>query len=144
MKETPEMATFEPLNPEQRKRVEGTPVGLKNVGNTCYFNSLMQTYFMIPKLVEEIESFIPHASYEEMKEANVQKESINTVKQVQRLFAYLTRSHRKYQDPSAVLNALVDDYGNQIGIGDQKDVGEFNIILISRIEQGLRTRLPPA
>jgi len=35
---------------------------------------------MIPKLVEEIESFIPHASYEEMKEANVQKESINTVK----------------------------------------------------------------
>ena len=80
MKETSsEMVTFEPLNPEQRKRVEGTPVGLKNVGNTCYFNSLMQTYFMIPKLVEEIETFQPHPSYEEQKEANVQKESINTV-----------------------------------------------------------------
>ena len=25
---------FEPLNPEQRKRVKGVPVGLKNVGNS--------------------------------------------------------------------------------------------------------------
>jgi hypothetical protein len=41
-----------------------------------------------------------------------------------------------------VLNALVDDYGNQLTIGAQEDVGEFNIILISRIEQGLRTKLP--
>lgn len=25
---------FEPLNPEQRIRLKGTPVGLKNVGNS--------------------------------------------------------------------------------------------------------------
>ena len=46
----------------------------------------------------------------------------------------MTRSHRKFQDPSAVLNALVDDLGNQVIFGEQKDVGEFNITLISRIE----------
>jgi hypothetical protein len=56
------------------------------------------------------------------------------VTQLQRLFAFMTRSSRKYQDPSPVLNALVDDYGNQIKIGEQEDVGEFNMVLISRIE----------
>lgn len=50
----------------------------------------------------------------------------------------MIRSHRKYLDPTAVLAALVDDFGNPIQIGDEKDVGEFNMILISRIEDGLK------
>jgi ubiquitin carboxyl-terminal hydrolase 25/28 len=31
----------------------------------------------------------------------------------------------------------VDDYGNELAIGDQKDIGEFNLIFLSRIEDGL-------
>jgi hypothetical protein len=40
----------EPSNPHQRKREPGLGVGLKNIGNTCYVNSLLQTYFSIPEL----------------------------------------------------------------------------------------------
>ncbi len=40
----------EPTNPHQRKREPGLGVGLKNIGNTCYVNSLLQTYFSIPEL----------------------------------------------------------------------------------------------
>ena len=32
--------SYEPLNPEQRKREADVPCGLKNIGNTCYFNSI--------------------------------------------------------------------------------------------------------
>ena len=41
---------------------------------------------------------------------------------------------RQFTDPSTVLHALVDDFGNRVGIGDEKDVGEFNMIFVSRME----------
>ena len=37
-------------NPNHRKREDGIPVGLKNVGNTCYFNSLLQVPFRLSLL----------------------------------------------------------------------------------------------
>jgi len=40
---------------DQRLRVELTvPVGLKNVGNTCYFNSLLQAIFMLPNINKKV------------------------------------------------------------------------------------------
>ena len=52
---------LEPLNPEQRIRKTGVPVGLKNIGNSiflsmlaCYFNSLLQTYFQNANFIREI------------------------------------------------------------------------------------------
>ena len=46
-------------------------------------------------------------------------------------------SDRKYIDPTDVITSIVDDYGNQIPIGDQKDIGEFNLIFLSRVDEGL-------
>lgn len=46
-------------------------------------------------------------------------------------------SDRKYVDPTPVLTSVVDDYGNELPIGDQKDIGEFNLIFLSRIDEGL-------
>ncbi len=34
MQDAQETGTFEPLNPEQRKRDKGEPCGLKNIGNS--------------------------------------------------------------------------------------------------------------
>ena len=51
-------SAYEPLNPEQRKRDDGAPCGLKNIGNTCYFNSLLQVYYNIPRFVQEILEFV--------------------------------------------------------------------------------------
>lgn len=49
-------------------------------------------------------------------------------------------SNRKYADPTNVLKSLVDDYGNQILVGEQKDIAEFNLNLLERIEEGIGER----
>ncbi len=46
-------------------------------------------------------------------------------------------SNQKYANPASVLQSLVDDFGKQIQLGDQKDIGEFNLNLLERIEEGL-------
>ncbi|OMJ85775.1 hypothetical protein SteCoe_12844 [Stentor coeruleus] len=140
---------YEPLNPESCKRKNGMPVGLKNIGNTCYFNSLIQFYFMIPKLVFEILTFECHPSHalqlppldnSKKLEYSRKKASISLVQELQKLMSFMVCSSRKYIDPSKVLNSLVDEFAKEIRVGDQKDVGEFHLILVARIEEGLQTR----
>eukprot|EP00359_Climacostomum_virens_P005944 CAMPEP_0204904364 /NCGR_PEP_ID=MMETSP1397-20131031/4821_1 /ASSEMBLY_ACC=CAM_ASM_000891 /TAXON_ID=49980 /ORGANISM="Climacostomum Climacostomum virens, Strain Stock W-24" /LENGTH=950 /DNA_ID=CAMNT_0052073147 /DNA_START=3586 /DNA_END=6438 /DNA_ORIENTATION=+ len=136
-KATDALGSFEPLNPEERIRDAGTPVGLKNVGNTCYVNSLIQTYFSIPEFTKEVLSFKPHNDRDADNENTRKTASIRLVLQLQKLFAKMICSQSKYCDPSAVLNALVDDFGNRVTIGEQQDVGEFNINFIARAEEGM-------
>lgn len=56
---------------------------------------------------------------------------------MKRLFASLAKSDKKYSDPTGVLQAIVDDFGNPIQIGEQKDIGEFNNNFLARIQEGL-------
>ncbi len=35
-------------------REQNQAVGLLNIGNTCYFNSLLQIYYSLPSFVEKI------------------------------------------------------------------------------------------
>jgi len=49
----------------------------------------------------------------------------------------MTKSDKKYADPTHVLNCVTDDSGQNVNIGDQADIGEFNGIFLSRIEEGL-------
>lgn len=45
------------------------------------------------------------------------------MKNLQLLFAGMIASDKKYLDPTSVITSIVDDYGNDIPIGDQKDIG---------------------
>ncbi|OMJ73378.1 hypothetical protein SteCoe_27967 [Stentor coeruleus] len=130
-------AVYDIANPETLLRFENLPVGLKNIGNTCYFNSLVQTYFNIPKFVKEILSFRADPKKNTIL-SPVQLASIRLIQELQFLFASMILGNKKYIDPGNVLDCLVDDSGNKIVIGEQKDVGEFNMNLVARIEEGLK------
>ena len=118
-------------NPESNLRFEKLPVGLKNIRNTCYFNSLIQTYFMIPKFIQEILSF-------KKPPENIKSAGIKLIEELQLLFASMILGNKKCIDPSEVLENLLDDSGNKILVGEQKDIGEFNMNFIARIEDGLK------
>ncbi|XP_068767235.1 ubiquitin carboxyl-terminal hydrolase 25 isoform X2 [Struthio camelus] len=68
-------------NPYDRKRQDNCPVGLKNVGNTCWFSAVIQEHRNLP--------FMRELRY---------------------LFALLVGSKRKYVDPSRAVEILKDAF----------------------------------
>lgn len=65
------------------------------------------------------------------------KNSQQMVKQVQQLFSRLLLSNVKYQDPTGVLENIVDEHGHKIPIYEQKDIGEFFTVFLERLQDGL-------
>ena len=49
----------------------------------------------------------------------------------------MAKSDKKYADPTQVLRNITNTDGRPVDIGDQADIGEFNGIFLSRIEEGL-------
>ena len=138
---TNDQVTYEPFDLEQKQRKSGEAVGLKNIGNTCYFNSLLQILYRIPSFASVIfgydkSKFDPKLveNMDEHMKKRITKSS-EMIINLQHLFGLLLGSDEKYVDPSQVLNKCVDDLGNQLQIGDQKDIIEFSISFIERIQE---------
>ena len=116
---------------EQKKREDGAPVGILNVGNTCYFNSLLQVYFHIPGFVEKVLKFKVPEPDEEGK--------FKCVSELQMAFAKMIRGNQKFVNPSGVLENLKNAYGDSIrfAAGEQNDVHEFHMQFIESLNNML-------
>ena len=120
---------------EQRLRTDGVPVGILNVGNTCYFNSLMQTYFHLPTVVEKVLNFkIPAKDQKEQGYAQMK-----FIEHVQKMFVRMIKSNQKFVDPSDVLGNMTDSFGETIKFadGNQKDIHEFHCQFIESMNEAL-------
>lgn len=129
---------FEPLPVDERARDNEMPTGLKNIGNTCYFASLLQVLFFLPNIQEKILSHDPSLvmdapkldgkNQSEMAEDGIHSEqnlkveadklaaSKEVVAHLQSLFVEMLGTNRKYADPTRVLEAIVDDSGQKMNI----------------------------
>ena len=147
--------SVEPLPTDQRLREKDTPAGLRNIGNTCYFNSLLQVYFTIPEFVIPILAFkddsvnaqdveMQSAEQQQAEDALTKKlveSGKNLIKELQKLFTAMAVSNKKYLDPSGVLKAIVNSQGEQMTIGEEKDIREFNDVLLSRIKDAFEHKV---
>ncbi|KAL4510751.1 hypothetical protein ABPG72_004905 [Tetrahymena utriculariae] len=133
------------FNLTDRIRKKNQPVGLMNVGNTCYFNSLIQSYFNNSEFCKYILKYrypsrlnfsklTKYLGEQKSKRINA---SINLVVHLQRLFSFMVLSDKKFFNPTNLLKNIVNDFGERLKIGDQQDIGEFNLTFLSRVEEGL-------
>ncbi|VVC94832.1 unnamed protein product [Leptidea sinapis] len=109
--------------PAEESRSECGHVGLTNLGATCYMASCMQHLYMMPRARAAVLRAQPARS----RHAPVLRE-------MQRMFAYLTESERKAYNPRSFCKVYQMDH-QPLNTGEQKDMAEFFIDLVSKIEE---------
>ena len=54
-------------------------------------------------------------------------------KELQFLFTTMAAGNNRYIDPRRVLEAVLDDQGDKVSFGEEKDISEYKLLLVSRI-----------
>jgi ubiquitin carboxyl-terminal hydrolase 25/28 len=122
---------------EDETREEGLPVGLKNVSNCCYLNSLLQSYFYCGPLYKAVMEFRRPAGSPPQSDLSKQRRvqaAYELVGELRRLFTAMAYSNKRSIDPTPLLRHLVNDEGHRVNMGEERDLCEFNMLLLGRLE----------
>ena len=121
----------DPLNPHDRERNGLWPVGLKNVGQTCWFSAVIQSLFYLPAFRSLVLNYKPPASMTYLSdegrnsdkcppvesaqhivlEDSRHKKIVEFMLELRKLFALLVASQRKYVDPTRAVDILRASFG---------------------------------
>ncbi|XP_064125126.1 ubiquitin carboxyl-terminal hydrolase 28 isoform X13 [Loxodonta africana] len=123
-------------NPRDWRRVDGWPVGLKNVGNTCWFNAVIQSLFQLPEFRRLVLSYSLPQNVLENCRSHTEKRNIVFMQELQYLFALMMGSNRKFVDPSAALDLLKGAFRSSEE--QQQDVSEFTHKLLDWLEDAFQ------
>ena len=104
-------------------------VGLKNLSNTCYFNSLLTQLFMNLKFRQFMFKI-------RVDDPNGDQELLY---QTQKLFGFLQDSARRFYDPTECVASIKTYEDATIDIHNQMDVDEFYNLLFDRWEGQLKS-----
>ncbi|XP_054580597.1 ubiquitin carboxyl-terminal hydrolase 28 isoform X3 [Eptesicus fuscus] len=123
-------------NPNDWRRVDGWPVGLKNVGNTCWFSAVIQSLFQLPAFRRLVLSYSLPQSVLESCPSHTEKRNVMFMQELQYLFALMMGSNRKFVDPSAALDLLKGAFRSPEE--QQQDVSEFTHKLLDWLEDAFQ------
>lgn len=130
----------DPVNPYERQRQDGCPVGLKNVGNTCWFSAVIQSLFHLPVFRQLVLNYIPPVNPPDEQEDDY---CISFMTELRILFALMLGSKRKYVDPTRAVQILKEALkynGSESNPGNQQDVNEFTHKLLEWLEDSFKVR----
>ncbi|XP_053242480.1 ubiquitin carboxyl-terminal hydrolase 25 isoform X2 [Podarcis raffonei] len=126
------------LNPYDRKRQDNCPVGLKNVGNTCWFSAVIQSLFNLLEFRRLVLNYSPPAGAQDLPRNQKENRNLPFMRELRYLFALLFGSKRKYVDPSRAVEILKDAFKSNDS--QQQDVSEFTHKLLDWLEDAFQIK----
>ncbi|XP_074783705.1 ubiquitin carboxyl-terminal hydrolase 28 isoform X2 [Athene noctua] len=125
-------------NPKQNdwRRVGDWPVGMKNIGNTCWFSAVIQSLFQLPEFRRLVLGYSLPQTVLESCRSRTGKRNIAFMQELQCLFALMLGTRRKFVDPSAAVELLRDAFRS--AEEQQQDVSEFTHKLLDWLEDAFQ------
>ncbi|XP_040181964.1 ubiquitin carboxyl-terminal hydrolase 28 isoform X5 [Rana temporaria] len=123
-------------DPNDLRRNGDWPVGLKNIGNTCWFSAVIQSLFHLPEFRRLVHSYSISQSMLERCQSRSEKRNIAFMQELQCLFSLMVGSNRKFVDPSAAVELLKDAFLSEEA--QQQDVCEFTHKLLDWLEDAFQ------
>ncbi|XP_066564541.1 ubiquitin carboxyl-terminal hydrolase 28 isoform X2 [Amia ocellicauda] len=128
-------ALVESSNPADWIRQDDWPVGLRNVGNTCWFSAVIQSLFHLPEFRRLVLNYCLSESVLEKCKSHSEKRNIAFMQELRCLFALMVGSSRRFVDPSAAVELLKDAFRTSEA---QQDVSEFTHKLLDWLEDAFQ------
>ncbi|XP_064837747.1 ubiquitin carboxyl-terminal hydrolase 25-like isoform X3 [Oncorhynchus masou masou] len=125
-------------NPHDRKRLENCPVGLKNVGNTCWFSAVIQSLFNLLEFQRLVLHYSPPARVQDLPRNQKEHRNLPFMQELRNLFSLMVGSKRKYVDPSCAVEILKDAFKSSES--QQQDVSEFTHKLLDWLEDAFQMK----
>ncbi|XP_044078443.1 ubiquitin carboxyl-terminal hydrolase 25 isoform X7 [Siniperca chuatsi] len=124
-------------NPHDRKRIDNSPVGLKNVGNTCWFSAVIQSLFNLLEFQRLVLNYSPPARVHDLPRNQKEHRNLPFMQELRNLFSLMVGSKRKYVDPSRAVEILKDAFKSS---ESQQDVSEFTHKLLDWLEDAFQMK----
>ncbi|XP_060106495.1 ubiquitin carboxyl-terminal hydrolase 28 [Heteronotia binoei] len=127
----------ESLSQNGWRRTDDWPVGMKNIGNTCWFSSVIQSLFHLPEFRHLVLGYCVPDSVLDNCQSRSKKRNITFMQELQCLFTLMLGTIRKFVDPSAALELLRGAFRSPDE--QQQDVSEFTHKLLDWLEDAFQS-----
>lgn len=124
--------------PGKDKKSDQGFLGIVNLHNICYINSMLQQLYMTPAFRYGLLVANDFKERQIVEDKDGRKIDDNMFHQLQKMFAYLDNSERSSYHPYEFCYSFKGYDGNPLNVSIQQDTQEFFNIFFDRIEDSLK------